>query len=289
MENMNDITEKIIAWAARLENNRLGPDSDLFAFGEPLVGFAAGNDPLFAFLQEDIGPDFYWTPEIAYRIAFPLEELSADDLSVITWVLPQTENTRMAHGRMHEMPSIEWSKARHYGEQVNMNLRRYVVEMMAIDGYHACSPMLMPEWSRETSARYGYASSWSERHTAYVCGLGTFGLSDGLITRAGKAIRVGSAVVRRKLSPSPREYTHHMAWCMRFAGRECMACIRRCPIGAISECGHDKVRCKEYIRNVTAEYVEQHQLGFTVNSCGLCQTRVPCEEGIPFARGRKRR
>jgi hypothetical protein len=55
-----------------------------------------------------------------------------------------------------------------------------------------------------------------------------------------------------------------------------------CPAGAISEAGHDTVKCKQYIREVTAVHVSQHQLGFKVNSCGLCQTKVVCEAGKPL-------
>jgi len=49
--------------------------------------------------------------------------------------------------------------------------------------------MLSPPFKRETSEKYGYASSWSERHIAYVAGLGTFGFCDDLITPVGKAMR----------------------------------------------------------------------------------------------------
>ena len=42
------------------------------------------------------------------------------------------------------------------------------------------------------SEKYGMASCWSERHAAFVSGLGTFGLCDGLITPVGKAMRCGS-------------------------------------------------------------------------------------------------
>ena len=38
-----------------------------------------------------------------------------------------------------------------------------------------------------------YASNWSERHVAYVCGLGTFGCQ-GLITSKGLAGRFGSII-----------------------------------------------------------------------------------------------
>ncbi len=278
------LAARLVGWMAVPENNSLGPGLDLPAFDAPLVGCAPGDDPLFDFLKRDIGPGFYWTPVEAFAHAFPGTEAVSTDLSVVSWVLPQTEHTRRAHARTGDMPSIEWSRARHYGEKVNEALRRFVVELFAEEGVEACAPALLPLWTRAESPKYGFASTWSERHTAHVCGLGTFGLSDGLITPRGKAIRVGSVVVRARLTPTPRTYTDHHEWCLFFAGGKCRACMKRCPAGAISEKGHDKVKCKTYIRSITAPYVEERQLGFRVNSCGLCQVRVPCEHRNPTAR-----
>ncbi len=268
-------------------NNSIEPGSTLRAFSEPLVGFAAGEDDLFTFLKADIGPDFYWTPEEAFSAAFPEDVVRADELTVIAWILPQTDHTRLAHRKAEDMPSVEWSKVRHYGEKVNEKLRLHVVDLFSASGYQACAPVLLPQWSRALSDRYGFASSWSERHAAHVCGLGTFGLSDGLITPAGKAVRVGSVIVRRRFPPTLRSYRSHNEWCLFKSGGKCLACMRRCPAGAISEAGHDKVKCKEYIRNVTAVHVEREQLGFRVNSCGLCQTKVPCEARNPLVRKKR--
>ncbi len=281
---MFEITKKIEVWLDIRANNALEPGSELPAFAQPLVGFALGEDDLFFFLKSDIGTEFYWTPEEAFLSAFPEEKIRAEELSVISWVLPQTEHTRLAHRKGIAMPSIEWSKARHYGEKVNENLRRYVVELFKTDGYQACAPVLLPQWSKAVSNKYGFASSWSERHTAHVCGLGTFGISDGLITAAGKAIRIGSVVVRKRYTPPPRAYKNHNEWCLFHSTGKCLVCARRCPVGAISQTGHDKVKCRDYIRTVTAIYVEKEQLGFKVNSCGLCQTKVPCESRNPLAK-----
>lgn len=278
---METLAAQMAAWMADRANNILAPGSDQPAFETPLLGCAAGADPLFAFLKQDIGPDFYWTPLEAFRLAFPDDETRAEDLSVLAWVLPQTARTRAAHRKARDLPSLEWSQARHYGEQVNANLRRFVVQALAERGIRAAAPMLLPQWTRETSPRYGFASRWSERHAAHACGLGTFGLSDGLITPAGKAVRVGSVVAKAAWAPTPRPYTRHNEWCLHFAGGVCRSCIKRCPAGAISEAGHDKVKCHAYIRQVTAVFVEQEQLGFKVNSCGLCQTGVPCESRNP--------
>jgi len=286
---MDKITEKIELWMDDLTHNALEPGSVLKAFSKPLVGFASGDDELFHFIKYDIGPNFYWKPEDAFATAFPDERVAPDELSVIAWILPQTEQTRLAHRKAVDKPSIEWSKARHYGEKVNENLRRYVVDLFLRSGYQACAPVLLPQWARAESNKYGFASSWSERHTAHVCGLGTFGVSDGLITPAGKAIRVGSVIVRKKYTPTPRTYQHHNEWCLYHSTGKCLVCMRRCPTQAISESGHDKVRCKEFIRNVTAVYVEEEQLGFRVNSCGFCQTKTPCENQNPTDKMKRKR
>jgi len=281
---MRLLSERVATWMADGENNRLAPGLDLPAFEPPLLGVAAGDDPLWEFLRQDIGPDFFWTPDMAYKLAFPEREVEASELRVIAWILPQTAATRAAHKREKALPSIEWSYARHYGEMVNEKLRRFVVASLAEHGISSVAPSLLPQWSRALSAKYGFASSWSERHSAYVCGLGTFGLSDGLITAAGKAVRVGSVVARTDAPPTPRPYDTHNAWCLFAAKGKCLACAKRCPAGAISAAGHDKIKCKDYIRNITALHVEREQLGFAVNSCGLCQVGVPCEARNPTAR-----
>jgi ferredoxin len=281
---MNELTRFIFGWMSSPENNVIAPDSDLPAFDMPLIGCASAADPLFSFLKNDIGANFYWLPEEAFSLAYPGEGACAEELSVIAWILPQTEHTRQAHRLADRLPSIEWSQARHYGEMVNVALRKAVVGKFESEGIPACAPVLLPEWSRNISEKYSFASDWSERHAAYSCGLGTFGLSGGLITTAGKAVRVGSVIVRANFPPTPRPYTHHNEWCLFYAKGTCRACIGRCPAGAISESGHDKEKCKQYIQTVTAIHVEREQLGFRVNCCGFCQTRVPCEYRNPTKR-----
>ena len=280
---MYQIVAQINKWMDNIENNAITPGSELPAFGQPIIGCARGDDPLFVFFKEDIGPEFYWTPEEAFKIAFPDIKILPNELSVIAWILPQTEHTRKAHRQEITMPSKEWSCARHYGEKVNENLRRYVVNFCSEQNVQACAPVILADWSKAVSKKYGFASSWSERHAAYTCGLGTFGLSDGLITAVGKAVRVGSIIINKRFKPTSREYTKFNQWCLSAKGK-CKACIKRCPVGAISEAGHDKIKCKEYIRQVTSLFVEQEQLGFKVNSCGLCQTKVPCEKSNPTLR-----
>jgi len=164
---------------------------------------------------------------------------------------------------------------------VNNSLRRHVADTLNRGGFPAVAPALSPHFKIDSSGQYGRASTWSERHAAFASGLGTFGLCDGLITPAGKAMRAGSVIVKMDLDASPRPYTDHHAYCLFFSKGVCGKCISRCPAGAISESGKDKVRCMQYIRSETAHYIEENY-GFKGYGCGLCQTKVPCESRIPL-------
>jgi epoxyqueuosine reductase len=273
------ITEVIKAFVQTSVENSLKNDLNERAWDVPIVGFSRGDDPLYEFLKKDIG-DFYWTPLEIFRETFPGTDVSADQLTVIGWILPQTEQVKKDHRKEKTLPSERWSRSRLYGEEFNAKLRQHVVDILKDAGVQAVAPMLSPLFERKTSEKFGFASTWSERHTAHVCGLGTFGLSDGLITPLGKAVRCGSVVARIDAPPTKRPYEDHQAYCLFFSKGTCSKCIDRCPAQAISEKGHDKEKCKKYLREACEPYIES-RYGFSGKGCGLCQTAVPCESRIP--------
>ncbi|KAF5073098.1 hypothetical protein DSECCO2_194870 [anaerobic digester metagenome] len=274
---VREIFEEIRSILADPDVNRLGPDCAEPAWDSPLIGVSRGDDPLYTEFQETIGR-FHWTPLEALCSGFPEMDVAASDLAVIVWALPQTAATRRDHRACTALPSRRWSLARHYGEAVNDLLRDRLARVLTDAGYPAVAPARLPAFGRETSARFGIASRWSERHAAYASALGTFGLCDGLITERGKAVRFGSVVAAIDLPATPRPYGDRTAYCLRSSG--CDACIRRCPAGAISAEGHDKERCFAYIRETAMPFVEG-ELGLPVASCGFCQTGVPCESRRP--------
>jgi len=258
--------------------NSLRNEAGEKAWGDPLVGFSRGADPLYSFYKGDIG-SFFLTPAEWFEAAFPGMGVPGEELTVISWILPQTEATKAEHRLPRKMPTERWARARICGEAFNERLRGHVAERLNEAGYPAISPMLSPRWSRETSEKYGFASNWSERHAAYASGLGTFGLCDGLITPRGKAMRAGSVIARIGIQPSERRYEDRHAYCLYYAKGTCLECVERCPAGAISEAGHDKEKCSKYVR-ATRKYVES-SFGFNGYGCGLCQTGVACESRIP--------
>ena len=259
------------------ENTLRNEENDK-AWANPLVGFSSGSDPLYEFYKADIG-DFFLSPLDIFNRSFPEIQVAPNEITVISWILPQTEMTKTEQRKRIEFTGERWTRARLYGEEVNDKLRKHVVTTIMEAGFKAVAPLLSPLFKSEKSQRYGYASTWSERHAAYAAGLGTFGLCDGLITPVGKAMRCGSVIANIEIPPSKRNYTNHREYCLFYSNGTCGKCIQRCPVGAISETGHDKVKCRSFL-DVTREYVKT---AFNLNGygCGLCQTRVPCESGIP--------
>jgi epoxyqueuosine reductase len=244
----------------------------------PLVGFASGKDPLFKHYKKIIGK-FHFTPQEIFDLTFGKGN-QPKELSVISWVLPASEDIRKSNRKESKYPSLLWAHARDFGEQFNVKLRNYVVSFLRKKGYKAVAPMNSPHWRRLKSPKVGIASSWSERHVAYACALGAFGLSDGLITAKGKAIRVGSVVTDLFLKPSEKIYPHHRTNCLYFFNRTCKTCAARCPAGAITSNGHDKDKCFEYIYGISLRG-KKAEYGVKITGCGLCQTKVPCEFEIP--------
>jgi len=250
------------------------------AFEQVIVGFSRGEDPLYDAYKELVGP-FHWTPLEIFARTFPEIATTAGELTVIAWVVAHNRLTKEDNRRENFYPSERWARARIFGEEVNEKLRRHVVAALKAEGYTAVAPALSPHWERKLSEKYVFASTWSERHAAYASGLGTFGLCDGLITPLGKAVRVGSVIARIRITPTPRPYKEHQAYCLFHSRGICKKCVSRCPVGALSEAGHDKKKCRSHVRPVTEEYVRAHY-GFEGYGCGLCQTGVPCESKIPL-------
>lgn len=278
------LTHLIQEFIATSPHNNMQNDAADSAWDSVLVGFAAGADQIWQQYKEYIGA-FHWTPWEVFNQHRPEENVSAEQLTVISWILPQRQMVRKTNRRAKKYPSEEWARIRVYGEAFNVELRHHVVENLEKTGHAAIAPMLVPNWTIVKSKRYSYASSWSERHAAHAAGLGTFGLCDGLITAKGKAMRAGSVVAKASLKPTPRPYADHQAYCLFFADATCGKCIDRCPVRAITEAGHDKEKCRQHLVR-SREYVKK-TYQFEGYGCGLCQVGIPCEAGIPVKAARE--
>ena len=241
---------------------------------DPLVGFASGADPLFEEYKNIIG-SFHFTPrEIMEnamknkRVRFPGSEF--EEVSVISWLLHTPEDTRRSNRMEEQFPSKLWAYTKDFGEVCNHALRKYISGYLEDSGYSAVAAVLSSAFRLFRDDKVGWTSNWSERHMAYACGLGTFSLNDGFIGPKGIALRIGSVVTTLKLAPSGRKYSSYRQNCLFFRNQKCGKCIRRCPAGAITEEGHDKHKCWEYMNSdlFKAKYLE-YELQTIPSACGL--------------------
>ncbi len=245
----------------------------------PLVGIAHGEDPYYEFLKEHIGP-FHWSPLEVFQMKYPREEPT--NLRVVSMVFPQMERTKDTQSQETICPSREWLVSRGEWEPLMEEFSGKLVGELEKQGIPAVSIDLISSFQAFRDPNVGWASNWSHRHSAYLAGLGTFGLSEGLITEKGKAHRITSLIVDAALEIWERPYDNPTAWCLYYQDGSCMACINRCPAKAISKEGHDKDVCGEY-----EDYFALHYWPSDLDSkdyiigCGLCQAGVPCESRKP--------
>lgn len=151
----------------------------------------------------------------------------------------------------------------------------FVRELLVQAGEQAVYPAADPRFGMVES----FASNWSERHAAYICGLGTFGLSKGLITEKGMAGRFGSVITTAQLPATKRRTDDPFADCTM-----CGKCARNCPAGAIDPAkgiinGKDHEKCSAYLKTCT--YPPHGPHARVRYGCGKCQVGVPCECGRP--------
>lgn len=225
-------------------------------FDSPMVGIADTSDPLFLKLKDPL--------VIGAEYLLPSEWLPGAQ-SVISYFLPFSKDVRTAN-RSKGWPALEWLYGRYEGEQFNDALKRYLIGLLKESGAEAIAPTIEAGF-KVVNRR----SNWSERHTAYIAGLGTFGLGRSLITEIGCAGRYGSVITTLKLKPTESRYELFHSYC-----QECGRCISRCPVGAIKPEGKIIELCAMYSdESIKPKYAPRH-------GCGKCQTAVPCETRMPF-------
>jgi epoxyqueuosine reductase len=273
MENL--IKNEITRYVLQSKENWFEEINDRF-YDEPIIKFASADDPLFEEYKKIISHK-HLTPSEAFEMAFGKDSYNGG--TVISVVLPISEKIRKSNAVQKEWASKEWALLRTFGDEVfKMGFYKFFEGFLNQMGYRTVGPSCT-EWHKIFRTESGPSSNWSERHIAYAAGLGTFGINDGFITEKGIAIRLASFVTELKLTPEVRAAKSHTENCLLYSKGICGACIKRCPVDAISEKGHDKIKCFNYVygeesRKLAESYGGSPKAG---SGCGLCQTKVPCE------------
>jgi epoxyqueuosine reductase QueG len=190
-----------------------------------------------------------------------------------------SEIIRKSNRVQQEFASKEWALLRSFGDEFFLrSLTDHIITLLQQQGLRALAPSKLENF-KITRTETDPTSNWSERHVAYAAGQGSFSLNDGFITEKGMAVRLISLVTDAVMTPDKKAVKVYNENCLFCSKGSCGACIKRCPVGAITKDGHDKKKCYAF---VYGEEARQRAVAWGgeykfSSGYGLCQTKVPCE------------
>ncbi|MHA1149093.1 MAG: hypothetical protein ACTSR8_12715 [Promethearchaeota archaeon] len=266
---------------------------------EPILGVSSGADPIIRKFKEVVAPE-HLTP-LELWLAEGKNKVSPEDLRVISIIFPYVDRVRkefkenIVQLSRVKLPAELYSMSRNYTNELKKETCRQTIQFLENEGYSAVAAMLSEAFNILTKGRF--YSTWSERHYAFAAGLGTFSLSEALITfAAGCNVRIASVVTDAPLEITPRKTDDPFANCLFYVNGSCRKCADNCPAGAISEEGHNKNKCylygqkisrkmnqkignllKPHWRHINGEWKEQNP----PVGCAFCQFNVPCMDKNP--------
>lgn len=237
-----------------------GFDLNLRFFLPPILSVGSAFDPGFEVLKrpEVVGPHHMmpvdWMPEAK---------------TVISLFLPFTERVIKSNTIDQREPSWEWLFGRVDAQAHLLAIGELIRDKLIENGFKAHLPytdqrLVMRVGAYQDIPIPVFSSNWSERHVAYVTGLGTFGRMTNLITKKGTCGRLISVLTDWEAEPDVKDYTGLYDYCS-----ECFACYRACPGEAFDENGKTISKCSGYIRETCAKYTPRY-------GCGKCQSGLPC-------------
>lgn len=241
-------------------------------YESPLLAVGDANDPMWEGLRR---------PEAVSELFRVPREWMPEARTVVSYFAPFTDF--VVEGNMQDPVEVGngWLYARIEGQAFLHQVNHFIENWFKEHRAKALSPYASPDFKYVfepgTSVdvkdpEIGFTSNWSERHVAFVCGLGTFGLQKALITERGVCGRFGSVITDVDFPVTKRKYTEIYEYCLM-----CRACTR-CPAKAINiTTGKSHHICASYFDTLRDKYSPRF-------GCGKCYVNVPCARQRPMVR-----
>ncbi len=254
---MKDINHLILGQIKDTISNFIASGDISTRWKDPLVGFADAHDPVFDLLKE-VANENHLKP-------FDILESAS---TVIAYFLPFEDFIGQSNIK-ERTASLEWARA--YVEtnlllgQINDDLIKFFTKM----GFEAgkLPPDQNMDYERLTSV-------WSNRHVAYIAGLGKFGINNMLITEKGSCGRYGNIVTNFKIQATKRTANEN---CLFKHDGSCGICVDNCVNDALFIDNFDRFKCYEMCQVNEQIYKELGQAGV----CGKCLVGLPCTSTNP--------
>ncbi|MDC7239825.1 MAG: hypothetical protein PQJ50_05640 [Spirochaetales bacterium] len=188
--------------------------------------------------------------------------------SVVSFFIPFTEEVTCSNNE-GTMASKDWGETYVRTRDLIDEIGFEITSILEAGGFN-CGV----HQERYDSTVKDLVSPWSHRHIAWLCGLGSFGRNNLLITEAGCSGRLGSLVTDAPLSTTPMPEAEY---CIEKQGGSCGVCIGRCAKGALTEEDYDRYSCREQCLDNAANLKGEDLM----DVCGKCLTKLPCTFRVP--------
>lgn len=216
---------------------------------EPVIKYGDVKSPLFIKLKELVDPNHYQ----------PLDYLPQATV-VLSYFLPFKKDVMESNVKgtvISEQWALAYEHSNKMASYINENLCNFINEL----GYKACPPsdigMINDGFPR---------SKWSQRHVAYICGHGTFGLNNMLISDKGCVGRYYSIITALPVTADPIVTEER---CLYKQNGSCKLCVKRCVAEALTENEFNRLKCLEQC-NINEEIYP------AAGACGKCVVGLPC-------------
>lgn len=217
-------------------------------WGDPIVGFGDARSPLFSELKTLVHPEHYMPDDILPGATI-----------VVSFYLPFDKDIARSN-ISGEVASPEFAYATALTNSIAEDLTDTVATDVRAYDYEAELP---PDASRIEG---DIVSRWSQRHVAYICGMGTYGKNNMIITRSGCCGKFYSFVTNLDVEPDPIPETER---CSFKRDGSCGVCMQKCRIKAITPGGFDRWACDRNGDTARARYSG-------LNVCSKCIVGMPC-------------
>ncbi len=248
-------------------------------YDDLLLGFQKAGHPVFNKIPEII-------PEHLRPSDF-LPGFSTDngvgtiELSVISFAFIFNKRTVEENSSAVCYPSFSWYKSTDMFLEFTSLFREFIKGYFKSNEFRCVFPNTIKEKYRIIWKNRIKYSTWSERHIAYACGLGSFGLHGSLITKKGCSHRLMSMVIDQEFK---RYDVPDQPWnknCLSANNIQCGKCIKKCPVNSISTGSRSIVDCLNH-ESIENKEAAKRFYGKEMEACGLCMAGVPCSTINPM-------
>lgn len=218
-------------------------DSQNTKYSGPIIAFADALDPEFEKIR-DITHENHMLPR----------EWMPSGKTIVSYFIPFAKEL-MEINRKHKYVAREWAVA--YIETNNLikEINSSIAEKLKLNNINTVWQLPAINYDSEKLMSY-----WSQRHIAYIAGIGTFGMNNMLITDKGCSGRYGSFIIDYKIEPNKK---NRKEMCLNKLNGSCGRCMDICPAKALTPQGFDRFKCRNWVEAVDEFYSD-------LSSCDCC-------------------